>query len=339
MDIPTWLYEGMGGAGAFYDAGFPHSAGFAPDYENHFFIERHDMLVKAVAERYDSSPDIAFVQLGSLGHWGEWHNVNVPGEYFPSEYYTNMYVRQYTTAFKQTILQMRRPFTIMNESRIGFFNDMIGHEDQTSWLRNEMRRFGMLDSYLRVPMGGEFASTYTIYDYFGDMYGEVKKMITDTHVTYAGCLPPSGDEYRANRLDLLKTMGYRFYISSSKNTIRVQPGESAEFSITVQNLGVAPFYYDWPFYLLVYDDDGNLVEEHRFKDKVRNIVPGKDYILEAELPSIDIEGKYLVKLGMFDPLNTERKKADIRLVNEKADADNLLVVGLFFVDTTQNETQ
>jgi len=339
MDIPEWLYEEMDGAGIFYDTGNSHSAGFAPDYENAYFIERHELVVKAIAERYDSSPDIAFVQIGSLGQWGEFHNYYVQenDRYFPPPAVTDIYVRHYTEAFKETIVQMRRPFTIMYYERIGFFNDMIGHRGQTDWLTDEIFSYNIEDFYLTVPMGGEFASTFTVTDYFGEMYDDVKQMITQTNVTYAGCLPPTEEEYLENRADLLKTMGYRLYVSSSVYTDEVEPGEAAEFAITVKNLGVAPFYYRWSFYLKIYDEEDNLIIEHELDDWVRDIIPRGLYVLAAELPPIETEGTYIVKLGLFDPLNEIREIADVRLANEESGEDNLLTVGKFAVKEKVDE--
>lgn len=325
IDIPAWLYDEMNGAGTHYDTGF------APDYQHPYFIERHGLLVQAVAKRYDNSPAVAFVQLGSLGHWGEWHNVNVPGEYFPPPAMTDIYVKQYANAFKNKIIQMRRPFSIMNEIDIGLFNDMLGHAGQTNWLIDEIQRYGLGDSYLYMPMGGEFASTHKVSDYFGAMYDEVKKMFTDTNVTYAGCLPPTDIKYQKNRLDLLKTMGYRLSVSSATYTPITKLNKTAEFYITMKNNGAAPFYYQWLFYLLIYDDNNHLVLKYEFEDWVRDIIPGGTYVLTAELPRFEREGTYLAKFGLFDPLNEAKEKADVRLANTEIQADNLLTIGKFYI--------
>ena len=71
MDIPKWLYEKMDGAGTWYDTGY--GKGFSPDYENPVFQEAHQALLAALGARYKEDPQVAFIQLGSLGHWGEWH--------------------------------------------------------------------------------------------------------------------------------------------------------------------------------------------------------------------------------------------------------------------------
>jgi hypothetical protein len=219
----------------------------------------------------------------------------------------------------------------MNEIDIGLFNDMLGHAGQTNWLIEEIQRFGLGDSYLYAPMGGEFASTYDVSDYFGTMYEEVKKMFIAANVTYAGCLPPTDAKYQENRLDLLKTMGYRLYVSSATYTPVTELNKAAEFYLTLKNTGTAPFYYQWPFYLLIYDENGHLVLKYEFEDWARDIFPGGTYVLAAELPLFANEGSYTAKLGLFDPLNETKEKADVRLANREIQADNLLAIGKFYV--------
>lgn len=71
MDIPEWLYEKTGHAGKWYDTAF--GKGFAPDYSNEQFLAAHKKAVKAFGEHYGRSDLVSYVELGSLGHWGEWH--------------------------------------------------------------------------------------------------------------------------------------------------------------------------------------------------------------------------------------------------------------------------
>ncbi len=47
--------------------------GFSPDYENKDLQSGLPKLIKALGERYNSNPRIAFVRVGLLGYWGDWH--------------------------------------------------------------------------------------------------------------------------------------------------------------------------------------------------------------------------------------------------------------------------
>ena len=42
-----------------------------PDMSDPVFIYYHEKLIHALGERYDGHPDLAEVDLGSIGMWGE----------------------------------------------------------------------------------------------------------------------------------------------------------------------------------------------------------------------------------------------------------------------------
>jgi len=44
-----------------------------PDYDDPVFLAKLEVFVKALAARYDGNPDVAFVDVGSFGVWGEGH--------------------------------------------------------------------------------------------------------------------------------------------------------------------------------------------------------------------------------------------------------------------------
>ena len=68
-DIPEWLLEKVNGT--YYDT--EYGKGFSPDYADETLIAYHEKLIQALASRYRDDERVAFIQLGSLGHWGEWH--------------------------------------------------------------------------------------------------------------------------------------------------------------------------------------------------------------------------------------------------------------------------
>ncbi|MDZ7835470.1 MAG: hypothetical protein U5K84_09285 [Alkalibacterium sp.] len=71
LDIPDWLFDKTGGNGAFYDNAY--GKGYSPDYADPDFIECHKRAVNALGKRYGEDTFISYIELGSLGHWGEWH--------------------------------------------------------------------------------------------------------------------------------------------------------------------------------------------------------------------------------------------------------------------------
>lgn len=322
IDIPGWLYDEMGGAGVYYDNN--GLAGFVPDYGDPYFMERHSLMIKALSERYDNSPDIAFIQLGSLGHWGEWHNIAAPDAPFPDTDITDIYVEHYLTAFTQKKLQMRRPYDVTRENKLGLYNDMTGHEEATSLWLGWINDYNMSEFYIHSPSGGEFASTYSMEDYFGKMYPFVKQMIIDSHMTYIGNLPPDSENLKENIDDLLKTIGYRFTIRDVLYTSEISSVENAYINLCIENTGIAPFYYQWPFYYMFYDQYGNLAESFELTLDVREILPENCYMYDVKVPVSLPPGDYMIKLGLFNP---DTNTADVRFANLEVGDDRLFMIG------------
>ncbi|WP_025698985.1 beta-galactosidase, partial [Paenibacillus forsythiae] len=109
LDIPDWLYKETGEKGRWYD--LPYGKGFSPDYSSPVLIASHRKLIEALALRYGNDPAVAFIQLGSIGHWGEWHTMNsgtgrIP---FPARSITDQYIEPYVQYFSGKPLLMRRP--------------------------------------------------------------------------------------------------------------------------------------------------------------------------------------------------------------------------------------
>ena len=66
---PKWVFD-AGATG--YDVEGHY---LEPDYEDPVFIEKVENFLRAMAERYDRNPHVAFVDVGHFGMWGEGHTV------------------------------------------------------------------------------------------------------------------------------------------------------------------------------------------------------------------------------------------------------------------------
>lgn len=84
---------------------------------------------------------VSYVELGSLGHWGEWHVKREDGIVgMPEKSVRDEYVKHYVSAFSGAKLMMRRPFSSAEEYGLGLFNDMAGDPEATDewlgWIEN-----------------------------------------------------------------------------------------------------------------------------------------------------------------------------------------------------------
>ena len=215
MDIPEWLYEKSGKAGQWYAGGY--GKGFAPDYNNPTIISCHEQAVKALGEHLGQDGLISYIELGSLGHWGEWHGLGLYNE-MPGH-------PQGTQSWLEWISNG-------------------GEYDQTGE-KNAM--VSMKDFWKTAPSGGEFTSSFSMEEMMDTDLSETVEMIREAHTTFLGPKIPDED-YAEGYKEVLKNMGYRLWISKSelKST-----RNSSSLKLIWENSGVAPLYKDWPAYIYI----------------------------------------------------------------------------------------
>lgn len=320
MDIPQWLYDKIGGEGTFYDNSSV-GKGFSPNYNNETLIAEHKKLLEALAGRYKDDPRIGFIQLGSLGHWGEWHcwPYTPSTGVFPSLEVSDQYVQHYIDAFGDSKkLTMRRGYGLAGENRFGLFNDMFGDlASLTSpgwgWLdqiqNGYVDDFGaqqpaMADFWKYGPAGGEFANGNAFLYLTDDTIMSSLNQARLSHTSWLGPCSPAkyqGGALQANMDALLKTMGYRFVIESVTHAAGVQAGSKLPISLTVNNKGVAPFYFDWPVVLSLVDAQGNTAARINTDFDVKSWLPGRTVLnTEITVPGL-IPGNYTLCISIDDP--------------------------------------
>lgn len=342
MDIPEWLYEEMSKDGTWYD--IRYGKGFSPNYENPLLIHYHQKLINALAKRYGQHPIIAFIQLGSVGHWGEWHTFNddeltIP---FPEREVTDQYIQHYLDAFKSKHLLMRRPFALAADHGMGLFNDAFGDPDSTldgflnwvnngyeSWLTDEMMP-PMKDFWKYAPSGGEFAYSDTPHAFFNDEeIGATLSMLKLTHMSWIGPYSPTqypvNGSYQDNLDRILKAIGYRFMIQSESHEEKVNRGGILNLDMQWKNEGTAPFYYPWPVEISLANQDGILVHKTILKEDIRTWLPGNIEVHEPlSIPLHIAPGEYRICVAILDP---ETQKPGVKLAIDGERADGRYTLG------------
>ena len=316
MDIPQWLYDKMDGAGDWYDCSY--GKGFSPDYRNTVFQEAHRKLIQALADRYGKSPQIAFVQLGSLGHWGEWHvNTEAGIEQFPYQSVTDRYVQDYLNCFPASKLLLRRPYEIGGREGMGLYNDSFGEEDShTLWLswieqgyvsdQNQEELSGMPDFWKKAPSGGEFAaSKETEWYFYPEQFEITRELLCRSHTTFLG---PSAPKYETSRGEvkenvemLLQEMGYCLGIRKCTLKRDFFSGK-LKAELVWENTGIAPLYQDWPVYLELRNENEEVVWCKSYESNLSSWIPGR-HIFTCDLPGAEKleKGVYSLYGGIVDP--------------------------------------
>ena len=314
MDIPEWLYEKSGKAGKWYDG--EYGKGFAPDYNNPTIISCHEQAVKALGEHFGQDGLISYVELGSLGHWGEWHvNYSEGIQRIPREAVRDKYILPWTEAFPDARILMRRPFASAEKYGFGLYNDMTGQPEATQswfdWINNggEYDQTGeknvivpMKDFWKTAPSGGEFTSSLSMEEMLDTNLSGTVEMLREAHTTFLGPKIPD-ENYVDGYKEVLKNMGYRLWISMAelKNTAK-----GSRLKLTWENSGVAPMYKEWPVYVYIEDESGKLVEKSRISIKISSLLPGKKATtltaLETERLNSLLEKGYRLSVGIEDPM-------------------------------------
>ena len=314
MDIPEWLYEKSGKAGKWYDG--EYGKGFAPDYNNPTIISCHEQAVKALGEHFGQDGLISYVELGSLGHWGEWHvNYSEGIQRIPREAVRDKYILPWTEAFPDAMILMRRPFASAEKYGFGLYNDMTGQPEATQswlgWINNggEYDQTGeknvivpMNDFWKTAPSGGEFTSSLSMEEMLDTNLSGTVEMIREAHTTFLGPKIPD-ENYVDGYKEVLKNMGYRLWISMAelKNTAK-----GSRLKLTWENSGVAPMYKEWPGYVYIEDESGKLVEKSRISIKISSLLPGEKATtltaLETERLNSLLEKGYRLSVGIEDPM-------------------------------------
>ncbi|NBD22308.1 DUF4832 domain-containing protein [Paenibacillus sp. T1] len=342
MDIPQWLYdelaqaEGESGAGKWYDT--PSSVvgkGFAPNYSSPLLIQEHGRVLEEWGKRYDNDPTVAFIVIGSLGHWGEFHNwpEEVSGK-FPSVKVSDQYVQQYIDAFPHKKIGMRKPYPIAASNRLGLFNDVFGSKGATdTWVNwtvdgwNEIAPYveegedpaaaqaasKMPDFWKTGYSGGEFYNGNPLLSLGDDTIMETLRETRASHTSWLGPSSPAGyqpgediTEGQQANIDLMhNTMGYRFVLESVAHDKKAKAGKSLDIRMKWNNKGVAPFYFEWPLALALVDSSGKLVSgsvQRMETEDVTEWLPGRrDVKLGYTLPRNLHPGKYALAVAILDP--------------------------------------
>lgn len=317
MDIPQWLYDAMGGAGTWYDGDY--GQGFSPDYENEVFRQAHRALIAALGQRYADDPQVAFIELGSLGHWGEWHVDTGAGiAPFPTQDITDGYVQDYLDVFSPDRLLLRRPYTIGRDQGLGLYNDSFGlpdsHREWLSWITEGYRSDqngewlpAMPDFWRKAPSGGEFSPRQEDGWYFSEgQFSTTLALLEQSHTTFLGPNAPAYGELSGTEEENLRTllaeMGYTLGVRNC-TVWRVPFSSTLQAELTWENTGLAPLYADWPIALELRDETGRSVWSGQASAPFSEWAPGRHTItLSLKGAGALPHGGYTLWAGIVDPL-------------------------------------
>jgi hypothetical protein len=311
--------------------------GEAPDWDDSLFLAAHRDFIMALGQRYDLDPRVAWIDIGSYGFWGEWH-VWMNESLAATQATKQSILEHYFEAFpnKKKVIAFDDDFATkyVTDHGGGIRNDCLGTDDSNDWYLSSLNR---IDPALNervwktAIITGEFCgssagATGGTTDRFDLNY----EFIQQTHWSYigsaGGAIQPIDDQHRTNLDKLHKKLGYRFVLRTVQHEQSVSKGSTVSVAITVENKGVAPFYFDWPLALYIISKDDVVVSKQNLETDIKTWLPGKHTAQELiDIPAEIVAATYLVKLAILDPdtdkpgimfANTERDDEGRYLVSE-----------------------
>ena len=346
MEIPNWLYDKIEGRGTHYDHP-ERGKGFSPDYSNPTLIAEHERFMKMLGERYNNDPRIAFIQAGSLGHWGEWHTSPLGTGEFPDYDIAEEYLRHYTQSFPDKIVMVRRPLEfLLKNKNIGLYNDSMASDATFRWLdwirsgytsRWDKKTHPGLDKnwWHKRCSAGEFASYEKGIQHWiiGNRYEITLEQIKDSHTSWigpqsAGKIPNSSD-YQEAIDNILKKLGYRYVIESVSCKKYVLAGQRFSMDLVIDNTGVAPIYYNWPIEISLINSSKEIVYTGAVPSiDIRGWLPGENAVsLSITIPGYMKGGKYDVALAIVNPDSRDIPGIDFAVDQDLKRPDGKYILG------------
>ncbi len=318
--VPLWLKE-SGCKGFEYQYRGRGPKHWIPDMNDPVFQKAHVRLLEELGKRYDGHPDLDLVDIGTVGHWGEWHmsGTEVP---MPSLATRLAIIDAYLRAFPKTpkvmLIGDAEGMKHATEAGCGWRADCLGDWGGFSknWchMRNfypqQIEKTNARDAWKRGPVA--FESCWDMrrwkqeeWDIRGTFDFALKY-----HASYLNnksASLPEGTRPEVERF--IREMGYRLVLRRLAHPAAAQPGATITLTMTWENVGVAPPYHDYLLALRL--SRGTDSSVFFTKTSIRGWLPGTSERTESvKLSSRLKPGRYELALAAVDPV---RKVPAVRL--------------------------
>lgn len=159
--VPDWLTK-LGVSMVPYFSTEENKSGYTPDYNNPQLLTRVVRLIEKLGERFDGDPRIAFIQIGTMGQYGEWTTFAAGNTLRYSLDTQRAILDAYDRAFPNKKLQGRHAglnydvtaVSLGGNYDIGFHDDMFPYQTYSVMVPPMVQK-GKTEAWKTEPMGGE----------------------------------------------------------------------------------------------------------------------------------------------------------------------------------------
>lgn len=311
---PKWVQD-AGAKGVEFEYGKGPKPGgplWEPDYLDPVFLQKLERFLATMAARYDGSPDVAFIDIGSFGMWGEGHTGF--GSRLNAEQtlaVTKRHIDLHAKLFKRTQLVISddvaghntpgRHLPIMDyaiSNKVSLRDDSIMVQPPpNSWYHSEMAQ----DFWPTMPVVLEhehYGSSKARNAWSGDL---LLKSIEDYHASYMSIHWWPREELAENRdavERINRRIGYRFQLREAGWPAAITASVPFTVETTWANAGVAPCYGGGFLAITLKDEKGGIVSVNTDESfGFRNLQPGPP----GQAPEKKLQSRFTVAMRHTDP--------------------------------------
>lgn len=334
---PAWV-EKAGAKGKMMQGG----KAWAPDYGDPVFLEKLRNFHKAFAARYDGKPWVEYIDIGSIGEWGEGHTAFSGWDDVPVAV-VKRHIDMYNECYRKSVLLISDDFVGQRDADDGSDYEVyhyclqkgIGFRDDSGNVK-WYSELGFGPSCIRSPE--LYSKVYKKIpvvlesDHYNDAvkYGMWKggagfeKAIHETHATYIGFHHYPREWLLENTVlagRLANLSGYWYFpkFAMMPDTFRVHSNRNY-LRMTWENHGVAPAYHRYKLSVqLISKQTGRSFRQDLPESDNRTWLP---YEIVAEQYKIDISkdmdmGKYDLLINMRDACGFHYRDIQLPLKKER----------------------
>ncbi len=303
--IPQWLLDK--GIKYTFSACPEEGAHYEVDIEEPVVKEAHEKLIRALGQRYDGHPDLALVDIGSVGLWGEWHNYCDPA-LMPSDAARKAIIDLYYDVFPNTPLTALvddDPNVIYANSkgRSAWRGDCWGngkgpgvgwnHHSDSYWPMVNAMPDGWKTGTVALEPCGTFGGYPTPPD----------EVVDDAIAWHATFIQNKSHSIPANWMPdierLVKKLGFRLVLRSVSVDESASAGAEIPIAMKWENLGIAPPYRDHRIAFRLKSRDGAYQGVTITETSILGWLPGKKSVdISYQIPEDLGAGEYELEMGI-----------------------------------------
>jgi hypothetical protein len=360
---PRWVME-AGARGGHYRMGqaVGPEGPWEPVFDDPVFLAKLDRFLAAFAARYDAKPWLRYVDIGSIGDWGEghcWAGSRKDLSFAVRKEHVDLHLKHF-----------KRAQLVVSDDYVHALNDPderatlhryvlangISYRDDSILVNGYLQ--GTSDTFtVRSPefFAEAYLQTPTVFEL--EHYGSVKKpgnwdgrpdsgvakfgrgkkgpdyfrgalgLLHATYIGYHGYAREWLDDNPELTTELLNKCGYWLFPKSIELPDPAVAGATVPMTLTIENRGVAPPYAPYELRVKLSIGDTNWV--HVAGRAGKSWLPGQPIVVRFELPlpAALQPGHYPLAIGLFDAAAAKERPVEFALQESARDRGGYYRVG------------